>query len=672
MNQSPSSGSRKTSSTCAHYALVGAVAAVVVFWRLGVTTLEDHECKVGLAARTMIQPGLWLLNGRGYQVPPNTTFNHWMVPVDNGQPRLAKTPLPYWTAAGTAMIHRKLRLPGPAVNAWTVRLPSAVAAVLCAFATLAIGRRMFPPRVALLGAVFLATCVGFQKWGRDGRPEMMLCMFVTAAMGAFYRGIESPRRSGHVAWMAAFWVLLGLANLDKQFVPVMIAWPLVAYLCWRQGAADRGADAALRWLRVFVITAGAGLAVHVLVTGVPALHWWRVLGISGEIGAYTTMAAAFGLPLAWYFIRSRAWRAVVPLLPTALPGAVVAAAMFVPWLVYVGRLFPALAEEVMSHEVADRAAGTGGWAVAEPWVYLQALITFSLPWLAFLPGAFATGFMRRFETERRGLVYLLLWCLGLVLLMTASAAKREHYILPMLPALCLLMGHVADDVLFKHRWVKPNVARLLGLPYGLLGVAGVAAILVKWVASGQDVRWIHMLLVTLAAAVPMTASGVLTWRRRFRLVPALMAASIVLVYVGYHQRGDLWDDRRTVANFARRASTIIPPSAPVYHWKEPQSKTVFYFGRYIPSVQSQLAVAAGQAVPGQPDDQFRRWLQEDGDRAPWIFGYARGAERLLAEGYRPVLEMTTREQRRLTFVLYHRAGLPASGPVVAQPAVPGI
>jgi hypothetical protein len=34
--------------------------------------------------------------------------------------------------------------------------------------------------------------------------------------------------------------------------------------------------------------------------------------------------------------------------------------------------------------------------------------------------------------------------------------------------------------------------------------------------------------------------------------------------------------------------------------------------------------------------------------------------------------MTTREQRRLTFVLYHRAGLPASGPVGAQPAVPGI
>jgi 4-amino-4-deoxy-L-arabinose transferase-like glycosyltransferase len=491
----------------------------------------------------------------------------------------------------------------------------------------------------------------------------MLCLFVTAAMAAFYFGLESPSRLGRTGWMAAFWLLLGLANMAKQFVPLMIAWPILAYLCWRQSAADRGSDMALRWLRGFVIAAGAGLGVHVLVTGVAALHWWVALGVSGDLGAYATMAAAFGVPMAWYFYRSGGWRAVKPLLPTALPGVLVTLAVFVPWLVYMRRLFPGFAEEVLSQEVTRRAAGTGGWAVKGPWTYLGALVTFSLPWLAFLPGAFATGLMRRFETDRRGLAYLLLWCLGLVFLMTASAAKREHYILPMLPALCLLMGHVADDVFFTHRWIRPRLARLLGLPYGLLGAVGVAATIAGWVLSGRDLRWIHMLLVTLVAAAPMTAAGVLMWRRRFSAVPPLMVASVVLVYVGYHHRGDLWDDRRAVADFAQTASTIIPPAAPVYHWNDSQARTVFYFSRYIPSVQRQLALVEAGPTASQADaSSFRRWLQADADAAPWIFGYAHDAAKLAPEGYRSVLEITSREERRPTFVLYHRAGLPASGP----------
>ena len=100
-----------------------------------------------------------------------------LIPVNNGQPRLKKTPLGYWCIAGLARL-----LGDQWVTELTVRLPSAISAVLCALVVLALGRYMFGWQAAFLAAVMFATTVGFQKWGRRGRPDMLMCLLMTAAM----------------------------------------------------------------------------------------------------------------------------------------------------------------------------------------------------------------------------------------------------------------------------------------------------------------------------------------------------------------------------------------------------------------------------------------------------------------------------------------------------------
>ncbi len=85
------------------YVLVALVGGAIVFWRLGAVTLDDHESKLALVVRTMTQPPLWLTDSDEiYTIPPATSVNRWLVPVENGRPRLNKTPLPYWAAAGVA------------------------------------------------------------------------------------------------------------------------------------------------------------------------------------------------------------------------------------------------------------------------------------------------------------------------------------------------------------------------------------------------------------------------------------------------------------------------------------------------------------------------------------------------------------------------------------------
>jgi len=692
-----------------HYLLVVALAGLIVFWRLGAPVMEDHEAKLAITARTMAEPDLWLLPGdQPYEIPPNTTLNHWLVPVENGRPRLVKTPLPYWLVAGLS------RLCG-GVTDWTARLPSALAAVLCAVVTLAIGRRMFSPRAALLGAVFLATCIAFQKWGRIARPEMLLTLLMTAAMGCFWCGLESRNRRARAAWMIAFWLVMGLANLSKQFVPLLLAWPLAAFLFWREHAGEGDDESALRRLRSFLIATEIGLGLHLVLTNpwgqvvtlfvsLPAggLLVWRLLSrgpqpadgrriarallagvavaaavqiaawvlLSWALAAaeqmavvqgratFVVMALGLGVPMLWYLLRCRGWRQIWPLLQTALPGAAVMLAMFVPWLWTMSGMFPGLAGSALSEQVTDRAAGVAIGDLYGPDVYVVGLITFTLPWLAFLPGGLAVGLMRRFADRRGGLVYLLLWALGLLILFAAAAGKREHYILPMIPAVCLLMGFVAEDVVGRHRWITPTQAGLIGGGYLVTAAVGTAGLAVAVLVTGGQWRLVHMLAVVAVAGVPMAAGGVLAWRGRLRALVPLVAASITLIYVVFYSFHELWDPRLPAQDFARQAARVVPRGDPVYHWHDPWLKIPYYFGRYVPAVQWQFLRA--RQSPNEPIDARVREFIESG-QAPWMFAYAGNRATLEPLGYRMVLGRQGRQRRKLHYALFHRAG-PASQP----------
>jgi 4-amino-4-deoxy-L-arabinose transferase-like glycosyltransferase len=726
--------------------LVAAVAGVVVLLRLSSTIMEDHECHMALTARNMADPDPrpWLVpatEGKPdkdgsqtgvYEIPPLTWYNHWLVPVENGRPRLVKTPLPYWTAAGVAKVYGALGNPGPIVNDLTARLPSAISAIIMCLVALAIGRRLFGPRPALLGAIMLASCVGFQRWGRDARPEMLLCLLTTASMGCFFMGLDAGARARRAAWMAAFWVMMGLANLAKEFVPLLLIYPLAMYLFWRQDHADCGDGGSLARMRTWLAATLAGLVVVVILSYIAPLIMDR-LGLKGALATwqrvfsgkvyYGAMAAMIGGPALWYMATTRGWRQLWPLVPTAIPGVAVMLAMFVPWMLYMMHVFPGQAGGIFSEQVTERASGEGGWAVDPPEKYLLAIITFTLPWIVFVPGAFASGLMKRFAAHRKGLVFLLLWSVGVFVLFTASAGKREHYIFPMLPAVCLLMGFIANDVFHEHKWITVAMGRAIGVGHGLVGLAGIIVMAILCFAQRHDPKWPHMLVVTIIAALPMVGAGWFAYRKRLGLVPGLLAAGFVIVYLGFYMGMNKWDDRRPIAEFARQAAVMVNtdrsltghPDIPIYQWGDPQAKMPFYFGETIPSAFWKFDDLAGrlrkqyidacrykrtgtggrqtcdeqacdQAAETESQRQFNQWIADN--KAPWMIAYVFGydkksdtmvpteqARRLEDLGY--VMELgkfdTARsdKQNRAVYGLYHHIGarsrpVPASPPTTAS------
>lgn len=144
----------------------------------------------------------------------------WTVPhLYDRRLELQKPPLYYWLVATSA------RLRSGTVEAWDVRLPSALAALGGVLLLLWFGWQRGRPLAGLLAAVMLATMVHFTWLGRVGRIDMPLTLAIGVALVGYY--LAWIKRSHKLAATLAF-VALAMAIMLKG--PIGIVLPAVVIL----------------------------------------------------------------------------------------------------------------------------------------------------------------------------------------------------------------------------------------------------------------------------------------------------------------------------------------------------------------------------------------------------------------------------------------------------------
>ena len=124
-----------------------AFAVVVLLIFLGRNALWTSEGRWAEIVREMIASGDYL----------HPSLN-WQIYFDKPQ-------LSYWLIVPFAHV-----LNG--VNEFTVRLPSALAALVGLFGTVTLGKRLFDRQTALLGGWLLLGSYGFLFWGRTAAADM--------------------------------------------------------------------------------------------------------------------------------------------------------------------------------------------------------------------------------------------------------------------------------------------------------------------------------------------------------------------------------------------------------------------------------------------------------------------------------------------------------------------
>lgn len=164
------------------------------------------------------------------------------------------------------------------------------------------------------------------------------------------------------------------------------------------------------------------------------------------------------------------WKGIkrMRLLPGMLLFFVVVLSWYLPAIVSGGKAY---IEETLLKQTVNRYAE--GWSHGHPFYYY--FLTFPanfLPWTLSLPGVILFTLSKRKEGIGREFLFLLVWFASIFLFFSFSKGKREIYLLPLYPAVAIMVGYFWDSYisnpnrdLKSEPWISLPVYVLAVLPF---------------------------------------------------------------------------------------------------------------------------------------------------------------------------------------------------------------
>src|SRR5438093_10352588 len=145
--------------------------------------------------------------------------NHeWLLPTNDGIPRLQKPPLLYWLIIGSFKLF--------GVNAAAARLPVGLAVVAVVALIFLIGEKLTDYwRGFIAGVIYLSFCGTFLL-SRIVMPEPLVSALIAGAIFCAVFGYQQRRHRS--AWFAGFWICSAFACLTKGLLGIV--YPVAIFL----------------------------------------------------------------------------------------------------------------------------------------------------------------------------------------------------------------------------------------------------------------------------------------------------------------------------------------------------------------------------------------------------------------------------------------------------------
>ena len=217
-------------------------------------------------------------------------------------------------------------------------------------------------------------------------------------------------------------------------------------------------------LSFFMSAAVFAFAVAQAETGEPGRRRWMLCGWAAmALAVLTKGLVGVVLPagaVAAYVLVQRDWKLLRRLY--LVRGGLLFLAIAAPWFVMVSLANPEFARFFFIHEHFERFLTKEHDRYQPAWYFLPVLLIGIVTWVvAFLP-ALRNAWMRTepaFDARR----FLLLWCAVVFVFFSASDSKLVPYILPLFPALALLIGDYLGSAGRRVLLAQSAVAAVLGI-----------------------------------------------------------------------------------------------------------------------------------------------------------------------------------------------------------------
>ena len=422
------------------------------------------------------------------------------------------------------------------------------------------------------------TLLGEHQWtsrlwtGLTGFAGILLVWF--AGLRLF--GREAAGYAALLLSSSLLYVLMGHINTLDMGVTFFLTLGIVGLLL---GQAQADTTKQRNWM----VLAWAGLALAVLSKGLMGL----VLP-GAALFIYCVVQRDFGV------LKRMHW----------LPGLAVFFVITVPWFVLVMKANPEFFERFFIYEHYTRFT-TKDLGRYQPWYYfIPILLAGALPWTVLM---FDTLFRtlrnsglpdKMFNTQR----FLLIWAVFIYVFFSVSGSKLPSYLLPMFPALALLMGKriagMRGRVLFWQ--ILPAV------PVALL-LLGLAVNVDKFASTPNQAELYPHYRAWLVAAALVSLAGLLAgmlllWREKKPVAMMVLALSALLAAQIGLSGYETVARERSARHIAEAIRSEVKADVPFYSVLTYEQTLPFYLKRTFTLVQFQDEMAYG--IKQEP----QRWI----------------------------------------------------------------
>lgn len=257
-----------------------------------------------------------------------------------------------------------------------------------------------------------------------------------------------------------------------------------------------------------------------------SLKYWALLGIAigGGILSKGPVILLHVLPVAllcsWWLktpcFRWKHW--YLGLIAAVLFGAVIALCWAIPAGIAGGETYRnAIFLGQTSGRLVKSFAHQSPW-----WWYLEVVPLLLLPWLLWKP---LWAGLLKLSQQDSGIRFCLAWAIPVFITFSLVSGKRIHYLLPLVPALILIVARAVDDVTEAERWERAHIAVI-----AVFGLLGTVLMLLPWLNEAYHWR-VELSLLSSAwgggLVIVATVLGLIKAKSALDSVLAICAVSVI-------------------------------------------------------------------------------------------------------------------------------------------------